>query len=77
MNGSLSSVITPRGRGAGGMIGGDSSEWKITTLQAGVSSVPFAVWYAHTVIVPGTSEDNHTIAVPPSPIVSLSRPEVL
>jgi hypothetical protein len=32
MNGSLSSVITPRGRGAGGMIGGDSSEWKITTL---------------------------------------------
>ncbi|MEA3325068.1 MAG: hypothetical protein U9Q37_08025, partial [Euryarchaeota archaeon] len=32
MNGSLSSVITPRGRGAGGTIGGDSSEWKITTL---------------------------------------------
>ena len=65
MNGSLSSVITPRGRGASGIIGDNPIEWKTTTLQAGVSSVPFSVvWYAHTVIVPGTSEHNHTTALP-------------
>jgi len=29
-----SSVIAPRGFGAGGMIGGDSSEWNVTTLLA-------------------------------------------
>ena len=72
-----SSVIAPRGFGAGGIIGGDSSEWKIMTavsLRYVLSSV---VCRAHTVIVPGASDETHAMALPPLAVVSLIMPDAV